>query len=346
MATVDDILMGHAAKLASDEELPWDRLRGSKIVVTGSTGLIGSAFVRTVIRVNDTLECGVKLILPVRNLAKASDMFGVRDDIALLSWKLGDALPEFDGVDYFIHAACGTSSKGFFEQPVSTIMQIIMGGERTLASAKREGAAKYIFLSTMEVYGEVEGAVCEGNFGRLDPMIVRNSYPEAKRLVECMCASYWREFAVPTVVLRLAQTFGQGVDFNDARVFAEFGRSAVKGEDIVLLSDGKKKNPYLSVDDAVRAILFALVYGNSGQAYNAANEDTYCSILDMASMVIQEFGVQGAKVRREFDQKRAATFRKASNLELSSEKLRALGWAPHDSLKDAYGAMIAYWKDR
>lgn len=346
MAAVDDILMGYASKLASDGELPWDRLRGSKIVVTGSTGLIGSAFVRAVIRANDTLDCGIKLMLPVRSLAKASSMFGVRDYIVLFPWQLGDVLPEFDGVDFFIHAACGTSSRGFFEQPASTIMQIITGGERTLASAKKEGALKYIFLSTMEVYGEVEGVVSEGSFGCLDPMIVRNSYPEAKRLVECMCASYWHEFDVPTVVLRLAQTFGQGVDYNDTRVFAEFGRSAVKGEDIVLLSDGKKKNPYLSVDDAVRAILFALVYGNSGQAYNAANEDTYCSVLDMASMVIQEFGVQGARVRREFDQMRAATFRKASNLELSSEKLRALGWIPHDSLKDAYSAMIACWKDR
>lgn len=346
MAVASNVLVRHAAELASEEALPWRKLHDSTIVVTGSTGLIGSAFVRAIAAANDMLGCGIKVVLPVRNPVKASMMFGERDDIDICAWQLGDSLPEFGGIDYFVHAACGTSSKEFSEHPASTIMQIVAGGEHTLTSAAHEGSSKYVFLSTMEVYGEVRGVASETNLGSLDPMEVRNSYPEAKRLVECLCASYWRESDVPTVVLRLAQTFGQGVERNDARVFAEFGRDAVAGQDIVLLSDGQKKNPYLSVDDAVRALLFSLVYGLPGEAYNAANEDTYCSILDMASMVIREFGASGSKVRREFDAKRETTFRKSSNLELSSTKLRGLGWTPHDSLKDAYDAMIECWKAR
>lgn len=344
MATINKVLSGHAEKIVVDTAFLWRKMRETRIVVTGSTGLIGSAFVRAVLTANDILGCGIKLLLPVRNPAKALGMFGESNSIECIPWHLGDELPELGGIDYFIHAASSTSSQDFSTRPISTIRSISMGGDNTLASAYREGASKYIFLSSMEVYGEVDGMVYETNLGCLDPMKVRSSYPEAKRLVECLCASYWHELGVPTVVLRLAQTFGQGVAYEDTRVFAEFGRCALEGNDIVLVTDGQKKNPYLSVDDAVKALLFALLSGAPGEAYNVANDSTYCSISEMASMVIQEFGASNARVRREFNLERAATFPKPSSLRLSSDKFRKLGWDPVDSLKDMYNSMFASWR--
>ena len=229
------------------------------------------------------------------------------------------------------------------ETPATTIMQIVNGGESVLNYSASSHAEKVLFLSTMEVYGETQGVATEDNLGKLDPMVVRNSYPEAKRLVECLCASYAAEYGLPSVVMRLAQTFGEGVNANDMRVFADFGRHAIEGQDIVLLSDGLKRNGYLSVDDAVRAIIFALVKGESGQAYNAVNEDAYCSIKEMAELVLREFGAQGAQVRREYDPEREATFRKSSDLRLDSTKLKNLGWEPKDDLTDMYRAMIDCW---
>ena len=150
----------------------------------------------------------------------------------------------------------------------------------------------------------------------------------SKRLVECLCASYATEHGVPSVVMRLAQTFGEGVHHDDMRVFADFGRHAIDGKDIVLLSDGLKRNGYLSVDDSVRAILIALVNGQSGEAYNAVNEDAYCSIREMAQLVLDQFGAEGTQVRREFDPEREATFRKASDLMLDSSSSRRWAGSP------------------
>lgn len=42
-----------------------------------------------------------------------------------------------------------------------------------------------------------------------------------------------------------------------------------------MFSDGAKKHPYLSVNDATRAIIIALANGKPGEAYNVANEETY-----------------------------------------------------------------------
>ena len=337
------ILQRTADEIAADSGLPWDELRGSSVVVTGSTGLIGSHLVRSLLAFNDHHDGDISLILLVRNVEKAQSLFGAREDANIVPWSLGEEFKCPGPVDYFVHAACGTSSKAFSASPATTIMQIVAGANEMLKSALEAECKKFVFLSTMEVYGEVEGVASEDNLGKLDPMVVRNSYPEAKRLAECLCASYWSQFNLPTVVLRLSQTFGQGVNKDDARVFAEFGRSAVSGEDIVLFSDGSKRNAYLSVNDAIRAILVSLIRGCAGEAYNVANEETYCSIFEMAEFVLKKYGAEDASVRREVDREREATFRKSSNLILDSSKLRNLGWQPHDDLGKMYKFMLTGW---
>ena len=346
MASVKDYLFGTAQAVAEDPALPWSAFSGKTFVVTGATGLIASQLVRVLIARNEYFGSQIKIILPVRNEAKAKRLFGDREEIQLVEWLLGQNLAIDGDADYFVHAACGTSSKSFSVNPATTINQIVGGGAETLDASNRLGVEKYLLLSTMEVYGEVSGMATEGNLGCLDPMIVRNSYPEAKTLLECLCASYCAEYKTPAAVVRLAQTFGQGVDPDDMRVFADFGRHALSGSDIVLLSDGLKRNSYLSVDDAVRAILVLLVNGVPGEAYNAANEGTYCSIKEMADTVLAAFGAKGAKVVREIDIERAATFRKGSDLRLDTSKLKSLGWRPNDSLLDMYKLMIDCWRCR
>ena len=114
----------------------------------------------------------------------------------------------------------------------------------------------------------------------------------------CLFASYANEYNVSACVLRLAQTFGSGASRSDERVFAEFARNAISGENIILYSDGSTKNPYLSLDDAINAIAFILLYGKAGgKTYNAANNETYCSISEMAESVLEMHGVEkGARV--------------------------------------------------
>ena len=160
MAAVDEYLFDRAAKIAAEVDLPWAELDGKTVLVTGSTGLIGSQVVRTLLSRNDHVDAGINVVLPVRNIKKAQALFGDRSDVSVLEWSLGDELMGSEHVDYVVHAACGTSSKSFLETPATTIMQIVHGGEAVLRYACSVDAKKVLFLSTMEVYGEVVWRGC------------------------------------------------------------------------------------------------------------------------------------------------------------------------------------------
>ena len=92
----------------------------------------------------------------------------------------------------------------------------------------------------MEVYGAPsdDHKIDETHGTNLDTMQPRSCYPESKRLCEILCASWQKEYNVPVRVLRLTQTFGPGVRYDDGRVFAEFARCAMEGRDIVLKTAG------------------------------------------------------------------------------------------------------------
>jgi nucleoside-diphosphate-sugar epimerase len=212
--------------------------------------------------------------------------------------------------------------------------------------ARRTGS-KLCLLSTMETYGEVasEVAIREDEGGFLDAMVVRNSYPEAKRAVEALCAAHAAEYDIDALVVRLVQTFGPGVARDDKRVFAYFARCVLEGSDIVLMTTGEKRNSYLYTADAVSALLVAAACGERGRAYNAANDATYCSVLEMARLVCDAFGGGEVSVRVEVDEEAARHFRKGSNLRLDTSALQELGWQPLIDLRTMYERLLRYWED-
>lgn len=78
-------------------------------------------------------------------------------------------------------------------------------------------------------------------------------------MVECICKAYSVQYRLPINIVRLTQTFGPGVEYNDGRVFAEFARCLVEHRDIILHTKGETKRNYLYTADAVRAILIVLL---------------------------------------------------------------------------------------
>ena len=198
----------------------------------------------------------------------------------------------------------------------------------------------------MEVYASGgPNPLTEDAGGALNAMNPRNSYPEAKQLSEALAAAYAAEYGVVACVARLCQTFGVGVRRDDGRVFAEFARRCLAGEDIVLLTPGEKRNMYLSVQDAALALILLALKGEAGLAYNVANESTFCSVREMAEAVAERFGGGRTGVRVEVDPEAARRFRAPGSIKQDTSRLRALGWAPTGDLMDIYGQMIAGWQE-
>lgn len=313
-----------------------------KILITGATGLIGQAIVMYFINV------GARVFAQVRNKEKAEKLFADRGNIKFVCGDIKTFRYDDYSMDYIIHAASPTSSKGFITEPVETIDTLYLGTKNLLDYAKKcKNLQKLIYLSTMEVYGtpKDDNKIDEVHFSDIDTTAVRSCYPEGKRLCENLCMAYCSEYDVPVNVLRLTQTFGPGVSYNDGRVFAEFARCVIEGKEIVLKTKGETCRNYLHVYDAVSAIATVLIKAPVGELYNVANEETYCSIYEMAKFVATEIAGGKICVKIAEEANGNSGYAPTLHMNLDTSKLRHLGWLPQKDLKSMFVDMIEDMKE-
>lgn len=326
----------------SDKAIAWHELDGKTVIVSGSTGLIGKTLVCLLLAYAQTSATPPRVVALVRSTDKARAIFGDCPHLELVLWQAHEPL-QYDGAaDYIFHCASQTSSKGFVEQPVDTISTAYLGTEQLLKLAVRKNSSGFVYLSSMEVYGtpQTDEAISESYIGRFDPLKVRNCYPEVKRMCESLCVSYHAQYNVPTTIARLTQTFGPGVAEDDNRVFAEFARCAIHKKDIVLHTKGETKRSYVYTADAVRALLLIALRGTPAQAYNIANDATYCTIYEMACFVAQAIAQGQIQVRCELADAEKMGYAPVFHMNLDVSALKALGWIPHYSLQDMFQRMI------
>lgn len=319
---------------------------GTKVLVTGAAGLIGRTLIRKLFDWNRHAAAPISVVGMEFSEERAKAVLGeyVEKGLALVIADVRDVKPENMGVDYIIHAASMTASKAFIETPVETVMISVDGTIKMLEFAKANAVKGFVYLSSMEVYGtpETDEKISENHPTNLNAMAVRSCYPESKRMCESLCASYASEYGVPAKVVRLTQTFGPGVAYNDGRVFAEFARCAIEGRNIVLNTKGETKRNYLYTEDAADALFTVLAKGTPGEAYNAANEETYCTIYEMACLVAKECagGKIGVEIRERADAAKLG-YAPTLHMNLDASKLRSLGWKPQVGLVDMYKNTIS-----
>ncbi|MCR4691758.1 MAG: NAD-dependent epimerase/dehydratase family protein [Lachnospiraceae bacterium] len=332
-------------------QLPWELMKGSSVLITGATGLVGSMLLRTFAYINREKALGMKILPLVRNEEKAKQLFGAlldRDDICLVVRDLSEKITLQGSADFIIHCASVTASKTFVTRPVETIDLAIRGTENMLDLAREKKSKSMVYISSMEAFGITDPSlkkIREEDLGYIDVMNVRSSYSEGKRICELLCASYAHEYGVPVKAARLAQTFGAGVSKSEGRVFAQFIKSAMAGEDIVLHTEGKSFGNYVYTADAVEGILTILLKGEHSNVYTVVNPATTMQIRDMAQMVADRFSEGRSKVVFDIPQD-ALTFGYAPDvtMHLCADKLMSLGWAPTVDLPEMYSRMKESWE--
>lgn len=331
-------------------DISWDALRNSSFVITGATGLIGSLIVKYLLYANRTMNFGAKIYAVVRNVEKADKIFAEEKTDAL-TYVVADLTKEkvnCEGdCDYIVHAAAVTASKVMVSDPVGTICTSIDGTEKMLQLAVEKKAKAFIYISSMEIYGQptVGGKTAEKDLGYVDIENVRSCYPEGKRMCECLCTAYAAQYGVNVISARLAQTFGAGILPTENRVFAQFARSVMRGENIVLYTTGESEGNYVYTADAIAAIMTLLVKGKAGEAYNIANEDSHITIRNMAELVARE--IAGEKIQVVIDIPEDSVslgYAPPVKMWLDASKMRELGWKPEIGLVEAYKRMICWMK--
>lgn len=341
------ILIEDTTAFADSFELS-EFLRGKTFLITGATGLIGSVMIKCLIELNKRNDLGINIIAVVRDLNKAKIVFA--DELSELEIKKLN-LSEINvstidtNVDYIIHLASPTASKYFVEHPVETLRTAIEGTTAILEYAKHKGVKGMVYASSLEVYGsnDTDEWLDEYFQGYVNPVEVRSSYNMGKRASECLCHSYATEYQVPVMMARFTQVFGPGISESENRVFAQFARSVINGMNIEIHTQGLSAKPYCYTTDAVSAMLYMLLKGQSGEAYNVANKDSYICIRDMAFMLKDIFNPLISVIICPKDN---LGYAPQTKLRLNTSKIESLGWHPCYDLHKMFERLLLFMNEK
>lgn len=327
----------------------WGNLQSKTVLVTGATGLVGRLIVKSLLYRNQKHNSDITIVCVVRNQEKVKSIFKDALEDTRLHFLYQDVCQpiEWSGdIHFILHGASVTASAEFIENPVQTLDTAISGTKNILELARKKSSSiqGIVYLSSMEVYGvcqESAELISEDDLGYIDLMNVRSCYPESKRLCENMCVAYASQYLLPIKIARLAQTFGAGVDHTENRIFAQFAKNAIAGRDIVLHTQGDTVGNYVYTADAIIALLGLLHKGESGQAYNVANEVSTTTVRQMAHLVAEEIAVPPVRVIVDAPKAgKSYGYAPTSKMRLSASKLMGLGWIPTVDLRQAYIRMI------
>ena len=346
-------------KIILNNPIDWELFRDRTVLVTGATGRLGMYLVEAISKANIDWNLNITILALARSREKLQKVFGrslllpyihalVQDITEPIVWE-GD-------IHYIFHPAGLASPQDFTNHPVDTLWGHVQGTRNVLELAREKKSQKVMYVSTVEIYGEwrKQEGIREEDMGVLRCDNARACYPEAKRLCETMLATYKAQYSIPYVGVRLCHTFGPGIALDDGRAFSEFIRNVLRGEDIVLQTEGLAVRTYTYVADAIGAMLLAFTKGKDSY-YNIANLDNLISIRDLAELIA---GLDAAgKVRvRYAGQIIGMEQGNPSGRELkylpfklgimNVDKIMELGWHPQVGLEDAFRYTMESFRQR
>lgn len=306
-------------------DLPWNKLSGCNILVTGTTGLIGSCLIEVLMsRENKDYH----VFASGRNESRARERFKDFFSDETFHFFKYDVMEPLKGevdFDYIIHAASNASPAFFAERPVEIIKSNILGVSNLVDYGITHGLKRLLYISTGEVYGEGDGRVFTEDYsGYVDCTKVRSCYPSSKRASETLCIAYSKEYNVDVVIARPSHTYGPNFTESDNRVYAQFIRNILKGEDIVMKSTGSQYRSWCYVVDCVSALLYILLKGENGQAYNIADNSSNITIKELAEM-IAKIGNRKVVMNLPSDGEKAG-YNVVTKSIFATDKIEELGW--------------------
>ena len=318
---------------AASAELPWERLEGRTLLITGATGMIASAMIdilmyRNRAVVQDTLK--VHIIAISRSEEKAKRCFAAYWEDACftyLSHDINTPLPELGDIDYILHAASNTHPRAYATDPIGTITANVQGTYHLLEYAASHHCIRFFFFSSVEIYGENRNDVDkfdEEYLGYINCNTTRAGYCESKRLGESLCNAFAAQKGQDFIIGRFSRVYGPTMSTEDSKAIAQFIKKAVAGEDIVLKSEGNQIYSYIYVVDAAAAAICLLLQGESGSAVNIADSASDICLKDLAALLAKEAGT--SVVFELPDAAEQAGYSAATKAVLDTRKIERLGW--------------------
>lgn len=261
-----------------------------RILVTGGAGFIGSHLCRRLLEQGNEVICADNLFTGNREniieLMKNPYFEFIRHDITM---------PLFIEVDQIYNLACPASPIHYQYDPIKTTKTSVLGALNMLGMAKRT-KARILQASTSEVYGNPEiHPQIEKYWGNVNPIGVRACYDEGKRLAETLFFDYHRQHGVDIRIMRIFNTYGPNMSYDDGRVVSNFIIQALGNQDITVYGDGSQTRSFCFVSDLVSGMI--AVMNQEGENMTGPFNIGNPAEISMRELAEQIIGLTGSSSR-------------------------------------------------
>ena len=307
-------------------------VKNTRNLITGGSGFLGSHLAKKLLDRGEEVICldnfftGTKK--NIKELFNYQNFEFIRHDVTE---------PIKLEVDNIWHLACPASPIHYQYNPIKTTKTSFIGTYNMLGLAKRVGA-KILLASTSEVYGDPkEHPQKESYRGSVNTTGLRSCYDEGKRVAETLCADYQRVHGVEVRIMRIFNTYGPNMRFDDGRVISNFIVQALKDQKITLYGDGTQTRSFCYVDDLINGMIL-LMNSNYHHPINIGNPNEF-SIKELANLIRTlinpNLEFEFKKLPNDDPKQRQPSIQLAKEL---------LNWEPEIELKDGLLKTIDWFK--
>lgn len=291
-----------SAIVADIGPLAIERLAGKTVFLTGSGGFLGQSIVQTIDWLNAFM---VEDKTPIRLIAlDAIEANQVHRDLLLrpervefinndLSFDIGVQ----EKVDYCIHMAGIASPYWYQKMPLKTFDVSVEGSRKVLELAKRNNA-RYLFTSSSEVYQAPPAdqiPTPETYVGAIPLDSVRSAYDIGKAAGEALTHIYHREFGLETIIIRIFNSFSEGMKEKDHRILPRLGSAFKAGRPLRIFAS--KADPsqlptrtYCPAANTIVGAFRALLLGVPGEVYNIGVSSPEITVMELAQRAANILG--------------------------------------------------------
>jgi dTDP-glucose 4,6-dehydratase len=310
-----------------------------KLVVTGGAGFIGSAFIRMALRerwaehvINvDKLTYAGNL----ENLQSVSEEPGYRFVQAdICDQRAMENLFEAEAPDAVIHFAAESHVDRSIHSPAPVITTNFNGTFTLLEAARRHNLARFVHVSTDEVYGSID-APHEAD--ETYPLRASSPYSASKAASDLLALSYFTTYKLNVSVTRASNNYGP-YQFPE-KLIPLMISNALENKPLPVYGDGQQVRDWLYVEDHCRAICAVLEKGSPGEIYNIGGS---CSLpnVEVVRRILKATGRPESLIARVTD--RPGHDRRYA---LTNEKLtRATGWKPEMDFETGLNVTIDWYR--
>lgn len=326
------------------------KIAGKTFLIAGASSFLGSSIINVLIYYNTYIaksnedKCTIYGLYHNRNKMESRFKEYLSEDyFKTCQWDATDSLDTVcidSDVDYIFYLCSIASTDLSKSRPVETLQANTIGLGNMLSFAKDKAVKGFLYFSSGAVYGAPQGhesEIFEDDRWPIDHMEIGNIYAEGKRAGETLCKAFFAEYGVKTKMVRISHTYGPGIDIDDGRIFSDFVRDIVNGNNLTIKGDGSPTRPFCYITDAVAAFFMIMIQGENGEAYNLANPKETYSIGELADILTKEAFPERELVPQYLSKKGNIHPEK---VHVNIDKLCKLGWEPKVSVVDGFKRVV------